>query len=101
MQPVKIGRAITRVKFEVGKTEQRQELDEKLRDKQLTLFDDASHEPRLKQSTLEAAKKIAHGWDIYALEAEWRNWGRKQKGWPPQNIDGAFINFCKKRGPYP
>jgi len=101
MRPIKIGRAITRVRFEVSKTEQREELDEKLSDKQIPLFGEDSYNPRLKQSTLEAAKKIASGWDIYALEAEWRNWGRKRKGWPPDNPDGAFINFCKKRGPYP
>jgi hypothetical protein len=35
------------------------------------------------------------------MEAEWREWGMQQKDWPPQNPDGAFINFCKKRGPYP
>ena len=56
---------------------------------------------RLKTSTYERAKQLASGWDIYAMEAEWREWGMQQKDWPPRNPDGAFLNFCKKRGPYP
>jgi hypothetical protein len=98
MQPMKEGRSISRVHFEVVKTKEREAIDLKLRDKdrQLDLF-----AVRLKTSTYERAKQVASGWDIYAMEAEWREWGMQQKDWPPQNPDGAFINFCKKRGPYP
>jgi hypothetical protein len=35
------------------------------------------------------------------LEDDWKEWGQTQKDWPPRNPDGAFINFCKKRGAYP
>jgi hypothetical protein len=55
----------------------------------------------IKPQTYETAKKFAVGWDIYALKAEWEEWGQRQKIWPPDNPDGAFINFCKKRGRYP
>ena len=96
----KEGRAITWVIFQILKTEERQSLDAKLsdREKQLSLFD---AQVRLKPATLETAKTFALGWDIYALEAEWRDWGSQQKDWPPRNPDGAFIAFCKKRGSYP
>jgi hypothetical protein len=91
-------RSIKWLDFEVIKTKEREAIDLKLRDKdrQLDLF-----AVRLKTSTYERAKQVASGWDIYAMEAEWREWGMQQKDWPPQNPDGAFINFCKKRGPYP
>jgi Initiator Replication protein len=97
MRPMKEGRAITWVHFEVVKTKEREAIDLKLRDRngQLDLF-----EVRLKTSTYERAKQVAPGWDIYAMEAEWREWGMQQKDWPPRNPDGAFLNFCKKRGPY-
>lgn len=95
MEPIKEGRSIARVEFVVEKTEHRQLLDAALRNQQLGLFDG----PLLKTSTYEAARRHANGWDIYALEAEWKAWGRQQKNWPPANPDGAFINFCKKRGP--
>jgi len=52
----------------------------------------------LHTDTYERAKKLAPSWDIYALEAEWKEWGQQQKGWPPLNPDAAFIGFCKKRG---
>ena len=96
----KEGRAITWVIFQILKTQERQALDAKLsdREKQLNLF---NVRVRLKPDTLEKAKPLAFGWDIYALEAEWQEWGSQQKDWPPRNPDGAFIAFCKKRGPYP
>lgn len=45
----------------------------------------------LKVGTLEKAKKVAPGWDIYVLENEWRAWMKE----PPRNPDAAFIGFCK------
>ena len=94
---VKEGRAIKWIIFEVLKTIERQALDTKLKaqEKQLSLF-----EVRLKTTTYEKAKALAFGWDIYALESEWKAWGSEQKDWPPQNPDGAFLGFCKQRGPY-
>ena len=98
MHTRKEGRSVKWVLLEVLKTKEREAIDLKLRDRdrQLDLF-----EVRLKTSTYEQAKKAAPGWDIYAMEAEWREWGMQQKDWPPRNPDGAFLNFCKKRGPYP
>ena len=54
---------------------------------------------RLRPATYEKAKEHAPGWDIYAIEQEWRDWMVE----PPQNADAAFLGFCKKwyekRGP--
>jgi len=47
----------------------------------------------LKPDTYERARLAAPGWDIRALEQEWRAWA----GEVPKNADGAFIGFCKKR----
>jgi hypothetical protein len=98
MKPLKHGRGIQWVLFEILKTKERLVLDAKLKDreKQLDLFD-----ARLKTDTYERAKALAPGWDIYALVAEWKTWGQQQKDWPPQDLDAAFLGFCKKRGGYP
>ena len=45
----------------------------------------------------EMAKKAARGWDIYALETEWRDWVRS-KAIEVQAADAHFVAFCKKRG---
>lgn len=54
--------------------------------------------PLLRPETYEKAKTAAPGWDVYALEQQWREWIEK-KGMP-KRPDGAFIGFCKKKGPY-
>jgi len=54
--------------------------------------------PYLKTDTYEKAKAVAPGWDVYALEAQWKDWIEKRG--MPKNPDGAFIGFCKKRGPW-
>ncbi len=98
MKPLKESRAVTRVWFMVVKTKERIALEDTLRDR----------EPQhnlsgvlLKTETYEKAKQYARGWDVYALEDEWRAWAQIKRAWPPRNPDGAFINFCKQRGPYP
>jgi hypothetical protein len=55
--------------FEVLKTKERQAIDARLKDheKQLGLFD-----VHLRTVTYDKAKALASGWDIYALEAEWK-----------------------------
>lgn len=57
--------------------------------------------PRLRGETYARAREMAPGWDIYQLEAEWRDWILE----PPKDADGAFIGFCRKwyqkRGPAP
>ena len=98
MRAHKEGRSVKWLDFEVTKTKEREAIDVKLRDheRQLNLFD-----VRLQPATYEKAKQQAPGWDIYVLEDEWRNWGSERADWPPQNPDGAFIAFCKKRGGAP
>ena len=53
----------------------------------------------LKPQTYEEARKYAPGWDISHLEDDWRYWLAHSSKKPlPQNPDGAFIGFCKKKG---
>ncbi len=52
----------------------------------------------LKEDTYEQAKAEAPGWDIYALEEQWRDWIAGKV--TPKNPDAAFIAFCRKKGPY-
>jgi plasmid replication initiation protein len=50
----------------------------------------------LKPATLEKAKAAAPGWDVYALEQDWREWiAAKQE--IPRHPNAAFVAFCKKR----
>jgi hypothetical protein len=58
---------------------------------------EASKLPPLKTETLQRAKKIAAGYDIYALEQEWRNWWNDSGQPTLKSADAAFIGFCKKR----
>ena len=54
---------------------------------------------KLQVDTLEIARSFAKGWDIYAVEVEWREWVADLLGQgmdPPRNPDQAFIGFCKK-----
>ncbi len=57
----------------------------------------AARGPVLKPRTLEAARALAPGWDIYALEAEWRGvWERS--GRPALRApDAAFLGWLRKR----
>lgn len=50
----------------------------------------------LKPDTYEKAKVVAPGWDIHALEQQWREWIAKKKE-PPKRPDAAFIAFCRKK----
>ncbi len=54
--------------------------------------------PVLKLATIETARARMPGWDIYALEAEWRGvWQRS--GRPTLRApDAAFLGWLKKRG---
>jgi len=49
----------------------------------------------LATETYEKAKKVAPGWDVYALEHDWRAWLVDKEA--PRNPDAAFIGFCKQR----
>jgi plasmid replication initiation protein len=49
----------------------------------------------LKTVTYEKAKEIAPGYDIYALEEDWRR-TTQNNGLKLQNPDAAFLAWCKK-----
>ena len=49
--------------------------------------------------THDMARKLAPGWDIYALENEWRAWVH-DKAIEVKDPDKHFLAFCKSRGTY-
>ena len=49
----------------------------------------------LKAETLEEARRLALGADVYALEAEWQSFAARK---PPRNPDKAFLGWVAKRG---
>ena len=49
---------------------------------------------RLKLQTYENAQRLAAGWDIYAIEADWRTMLEK-KNTTPETPDGSFIAYVK------
>jgi plasmid replication initiation protein len=51
--------------------------------------------PFLKPETFAKARAAAPGWDVYALEQEWREWIAKKE--PAKRPDAAFLAFCRKR----
>ena len=48
----------------------------------------------LRPDTLEAARALVPGWDVYALEAEWRAFAART---PPRDADAAFLGWVKAR----
>lgn len=54
----------------------------------------------LQAESYELGRSAAPGWDIHALEANWRDWIAK-KGIVPRLPDAHFVAFCKRRGNYP
>lgn len=62
----------------------------------------APHSPAiaLRSETYSQSKDYAPGWDVYALEAQWRDWLAK-KHIRPSSPDAHFLAFCKRRGKYP
>jgi plasmid replication initiation protein len=54
----------------------------------------------LKPESYEKAKVAAPGWDVHALEQQWREWISKKKELP-RRPDSAFVAFCRKKGPCP
>lgn len=54
---------------------------------------DKAYIPPLSPDTYAHARHIAPGWDVHALEQQWRAWAIDA----PKNADAAFLGFCKKR----
>jgi hypothetical protein len=52
---------------------------------------------QLRPESYERGRELAPGWDIHALEADWRDWIAK-KGILPRLLDAHFLAFCKRRG---
>jgi len=50
--------------------------------------------PSLRGDTLNKAKNLLPGYDVYYVEGEWRAWARGKGA--PGNADAAFLAFCKK-----
>lgn len=62
------------------------------------VVEDARAGPMLKPATLDTARTLAPGWDVYALVADWREmWERSGR---PQlrSPDAAFLGWVRKRG---
>lgn len=54
---------------------------------------------RISDDARQSARSLARGWDIYALEDEWRSWVL-EKAISVKDADAHFAAFCRKRGPY-
>lgn len=54
--------------------------------------------PQLSQEALEAARALAPGADVYALEAEWRAWWAQTGSPRLGNADAAFVGWITVRG---
>jgi hypothetical protein len=55
---------------------------------------------QLRTDTYDVARALAPGWDVHAIEADWRDWIGK-KSITPWHTDRHFLAFCKRRGKYP
>ena len=53
--------------------------------------------PVLRPGTYDLARAAAPGYDIYALEAEWRSWWSASGEPVFRSPDGAFVGFCRAR----
>ena len=51
----------------------------------------------LAEVTLERAREIARGWDIYALQAEWRDMWHRSGRPKLRSPDKAFLGWLEKR----
>ena len=94
MQPIKKGRAVHKIRFEVTKVEKRKELETRLKSSLPSpgLLLDVI---RLTDFDYERARRAAPSWDIHYLEREWRDW-MHEKGKPaPNNPGAAFVGFCQ------
>jgi len=54
--------------------------------------------PSLSPATLEKARALAPGWDVYALEAEWRGYWHASGRPRLRSAEAAFLGFVKGKG---
>jgi hypothetical protein len=100
MEALKNGKAVERIRFTVRKVDTRMAMERQLKPRPAPpqpppLETGAGFGITLGTRTYEKAKKAAPDFDIYGLEAEWRDW---IKGKPlPNDPDAAFVGFCRKR----
>jgi plasmid replication initiation protein len=52
--------------------------------------------PALKAATIEAARALRPGWDVYALEAEWRAMWQRSGRPRLRSADAAFLGWLRK-----
>lgn len=104
MEKIKDGRAVARVRFIVTKTAERLDTEEAFKPKEyipppepLPRLIPPSKIP-LPTTAFEQARKVAPGWDYYALEQQWRDWLAKKDN--PDYSAASFVAFCKHKGPY-
>jgi Replication initiator protein A len=76
------------------------EMRPKVQPQQISLLPSPIASIQLTADTMTQAKDLAPGWDVYGLEAEWRDW-IAQKGIVPHSPQKHFLAFCKRRGRYP
>ena len=55
------------------------------------------HPPQLRPETLDAARDMMPGWDVYALEAEWRAMWQASGAPALRSADKAFLGWLRKR----
>jgi hypothetical protein len=53
--------------------------------------------PPLAAATLEEARALAPGWDVYALEAEWRGFWAASGRPRLRSADKAYLGFVRAR----
>ena len=84
---IKLGRSPHKIEFTVTKKS----------DISKTLRSIKPPSDRLSPAIMEKARKIAHnaGWDIYVIEQEFYAYMRKNG--KPDNLEGAFFGFLKKK----
>lgn len=66
-----------------------------IRQSKTSVNDRQSTLPLLMTDTYDKAKEAAPGWDVYALEQEWREWAMGKK--TPTHPDRAFVAFCRRK----
>jgi hypothetical protein len=96
IKPIKVSRAVDRLRFTLKKTSFRAELEDKIKRDKAKPLSSSNSTTTLKTATYEMVKKAAPSFDVYFLETEWREWVGKQKSLTT-NPDGSFIDFCKKK----